>query len=272
MLLVATAWAGPWVKSPGEVYAKAGASGFAAGAYVAPDGTISEGVETRVVTPHVYAEVGVIKYLQLDLQLPFVVSTNRWGETPYINRDGGDMEIGVTTGGKLGDAPVALQLTSKLPLYDNAELLQYGSSGALFPALGDGQVDLTAMLHAGGGLSLGKQGGWVAAGLGYRHRTEWWMGDSSEPDRELVDCVPWRAQVGWTPRLKGKDLGWWSLEGSGNHNVSEDEDSKESVQISSGIGWRFTRALALEIGGGVIPWARASSTGRTGWAGVSWSR
>ena len=272
LLVGSAAHAGPWVKDPGNAYVKAGYVRFSADTFVQPDGTVAEGLSYVGNTSHLYAEVGVAPRLQLVTNVPFVVAQNKDGEVAYINRQGGDMDVGAEVR-ILGDqVPVSLQALAKIPLYDNADLLQYGLVGANFPAMGDGQVDLTATAAVGTGFSLGSVRGWTAAEAGYRHRTEWWLGDSSQPDRAYVDGVTWHGQLGYSPSIEDRDLGWLSIDASGVHNLSEDEVTKQWVQLSASTGIRVAKGFAAELGASWLPWARASSQGRSISAGVSWSR
>ena len=117
--------------------------------------------------------------------------------------------------------------------------------------------------------ALGPVRGWVVAEAGYRHRTEWWMGDSSAPDRELVDGLPWRAQVGWSPVFGQWEAGWWSLDASGIRNLATDAVTKQHVQVGSGLGVKVLPQLALEAGYSRMVWARNSAQGQSLSGGVS---
>lgn len=269
----AAALAGPWIKEPGQAYVKVGTSRFGSSGYVGPDGTAVAGLRYVGLTEHVYAEVGVLPHLQVVANLPFVGARNVDGELIYINRQFGDADLGLATGGKLGELPVSLTASAKLPLYDNSDLSSYGSAGAAFPAMGDGQVDVTLSGAIGTGLAVGSQRGWAAAEAGYRHRTEWWLGDSGSPDRTYGDGLPWRVQLGWSPAAGGRDLGWLAADASGSQNLGEaDTVTKQWVQVGAGLGARIGHGLALEAGGGLMPWARNSSTGWSLSGGISWSR
>ena len=274
LLLVApAAHAGPWVKAPGEAYVKAGGVAFTAAGFVGPDGVAVDGAEYLGVTTHVYGEIGVAGPVQAVVNLPFVGSRNTFGEAAYLNRQFGDMDIGLEAGTQLADrVPVSLQLLAKLPLYDNAELQAYGLSSSRFPAIGDGQVDLTAMAAVGSGVGLGGFTGWWALEAGYRHRTEAWLGDSSAPDRELRDGVPWRAQIGWSPRFGEWDAGWWSLDAAGIQNFQTDDVTKQWVQLGSSLGVKVWRGMAIEAGYTEMVWARASAQGRSISGGLSWTQ
>lgn len=267
------AQAGPWIKEPGQAYVKAGYARFAADTYVDPDGVEVAGTEYVGHNHSIYAEVGLIDHLQLVTSLPFVASRNTIGGVGYINRDFGDAVIGLATGTELGGkVPASLTLSSKLPLYDSAELQAYDDIGANFPALGDGQVDFTALAAVGTGLSLGAFRGWTAAELGYTTRTEIWMGDSSKPNRSYVDGVPWHAQLGWSPKAGDRELGWVTLDASGINNLAQDTATGQYIQLMAGLGAKIAGGVALEAGYSSMVWSRNSSPGNSLLGGVSWSR
>lgn len=278
LLVSARAHAGPWVKDPGHAYLKAGYLRFSAGEYVDPTGgsaALAPGEELpRYLghTHHLYAEVGLIEHLQLVANLPFVGSRNTLGDTAYVNRAFGDADVGLAVGDSFGHWPVALSLSSKLPLYDNNELLQYGNISERFPAIGDGQVDLTAMASVGRGFSVSKLQGWTALEAGYRHRTEWWLGDSGKPDRTLVDGIPWHAQLGWSPAASDRSLGWVSVDASGIQNLGSSEHTKQWTQLGVGLGALIAEGFALELGVTSTPIAKGSSKGWSASSGVSWQR
>ncbi|MEC8423286.1 MAG: hypothetical protein VX000_05885, partial [Myxococcota bacterium] len=224
LLLAPMTWAGPWVRPPGEAYLKTDAAVFEADAFVGPDGAEVAGADYRATSAQLYGEIGLVGPVQAVINLPFVGARNTLGDVPYANRGFGDMDVGIESGARVGGIlPVSVQLLAKLPLYDNAELLQYGPSSSRFPALGDGQLDLTALAAVGSGVAAGGFRGWWLIEAGYRHRTEVWWGDSSRPDRILRDGIPWRGQLGWSPRIGGRDAGWWALDANGIRNVRDSD-------------------------------------------------
>ncbi|MFT4978024.1 MAG: hypothetical protein ACI8S6_003932 [Myxococcota bacterium] len=256
-----TAQAGPWVRDLGHGYVKAGYSRFQADQFVQPDGSTVEGTEYLGQTTHLYGEVGVARGLQAVFNVPFVGSRNIIGDVSYINRWGGDLNAGLEYGRALGKLPVSLQVLSKLPLYDNADLAVYGDSSSRFPAIGDGQVDLTALLAVGGSFSIKEVRGWLAGELGYRHRSAWWLGDSTQPDRDYSDGIPWSAQLGWSPTLKGRDMGWLFLRADGIQNLRTDTVTQQLVQASVGGALKVTDIVAIELGYASIVQARNAAPG-----------
>ena len=261
LAVLATAHAGPWVKAPGHAYVKSGYNRFSADTFVQPDGTEVAGTTYLGHTSSLYGEVGVANKLQAVFSVPFVGSRNIIDDVFYINRDFGDVLAGLEYGTSLGSTPVSLQVLGKVPLYDNNDLNQYAGAATLFPAIGDGQVDVTALLAAGRGWSLGKVQGWVLGEVGYRHRTEWWIGDTSAPDRDLLDGIPWTAQLGYSPRIGDRDLGWTFIGLSGVNNFTTDDVTRQFIQASIGGGFRVIGPVHVEIGYSDMIWTRASAPG-----------
>lgn len=271
-LLSPTAQAGPWVREPGHFYLKSGYVLFAADEFVDPSGATLEGSAYRGHTAHVFGEVGLVGPVQVVFNAPFVGSRNVSGETAYINRAFGDLDVGLEAGTRVADkVPVSLQVLAKVPLYDNADLLQYGLAGSRFPAIGDGQLDVTAMLAAGSGISLGGFRGFTAVEVGYRHRTEVWLGDSSEPERVLVDSIPWHLQVGWSPKFGEWEAGWWSADVWAVNNLAPSDNTKEWIQLMTSLGVFVVPGLAVEAGYSQMVWGRSTSIGRSVLAGLSYT-
>ncbi|NOY28073.1 MAG: hypothetical protein GXP62_19585 [Oligoflexia bacterium] len=274
LLITAQASANPWLKDPGHAYVKAGTVRFAAGQYVdstgRTDSTATDQPEYVGTTNYVYAEVGLLPHIELVTNLPFVGSRNTLDDVAYVNRALGDAELGLATGTTLGQWPVALTVSAKLPMYDNADLNSYGGLGGHFPTIGDGQVDLTAIASVGRGFAIGRQPVWTALEAGYRHRTEWWLGDSTSPDRTILDGIPWHAQLGWSPTARDRDLGWLVADASGVQNFASNEYTKQWVQLGLGLAALVTHGFAIELGASTTPLATASSLGWAASAGVSW--
>ena len=197
LLAGAVAWGGPWLRPVDSPYLKLSATQFRSADFVQPSGATLDGTSYRRLSGQLYGEVGVLPNLQIVLDVPAVAGRNeRLGQT-YINRQAGDLRLGAEVGrGPTANVPVSLQVQCKVPLYDNAVLLQYGDSA--FPATGAGQVDLLGIGAVGSSWAWREQRGWAYLELGHQHRTEWWLGDSSRPERALVDGVVWRGRLGWT--------------------------------------------------------------------------
>ena len=101
----------------------------------------------------------------------------------------------------------------------------------------------------------------MAGEVGYRYRSEWWLGDASAPERELVNGIPWTAQLGWSPRLKERELGWMFASVGGINNPSADDLTKQFVQASVGAGIQIIDHLYAELGYSDMIWTRTAAPG-----------
>ena len=195
-----TSHAGPWTKTWGELYAKVGENFFVSDNYIDATGARVEGVNYLGATSALYLEVGLPLGFQLHSYLPLVVARNNTDDgASYLRVSGGDAQIGVqyTPHFVKLPFPAALKVDVKVPFYD-----LYSVTGSLannFPAPGDGQLDVTVWLSAGGGLhSLGVPL-YLFAEAGYRHRADDPIGtDPVTAPRQFEDGFAFFAQVGYT--------------------------------------------------------------------------
>ena len=244
-----TAEAGPWVKAPGELYAKAGYVQFRADEFVDPSGATLSGVDYAGHTSHLYGEVGLVGPVQVVFNVPFVGSRNTLGEVAYVNRAFGDLDVGLEAGTTLGDVPVSPQVLTKVLLYDNAELLAYGASGGRFLAIGDGQADSTALGAVGTGIAAGGFRGWWAAEAATATARS---GGPATPARRSASS--WTAsrhlQLGWSPTF-----GSWEAAG-GRWTPGPSRTSSRATTPRSGSSWPPPWAPAWA---GAWPWSSATA-------------
>lgn len=183
LLVAAQASAGAWTKDAGSYYTKAGGDGFWALSWA------QSGVQARDQDRFLgqqyslYGEFGLLKAhpVQIAGSLPLSVGT-LW----FVRRDNGTRAEGRATVHRMGDIrlrpqvalhpdkPIALAVEVKIPGYrvdtvcdDNPAFL------VLCPRPGDGQIDIQPMVLGGG--QVGKKG-FAELGVGYRHRTEIFLG------------------------------------------------------------------------------------------------
>ncbi|MEQ1507945.1 MAG: hypothetical protein ABMB14_37300, partial [Myxococcota bacterium] len=187
--LAIAAHAGAWTKDLGAVYAKAGADLYSSLRYVSPFAGEEDPDAASFFGQRygVYAELGVLPKWrgQLTVSAPVVVGVHRAELTDAL----GVVPIRATTA-RFGDlalaaqvalhptAPIAAAVELKVPMYTNGGI---GADFPLyvdqFPKPGDGQVDVTTWLFAGlAGASAGGGSGFAEAGVGWVHRTEWFVG------------------------------------------------------------------------------------------------
>lgn len=258
-----SALAGPWSRDAGGVYAKLSSGVFLASAYVDPAGNTVDDVEYLGLTQSLYAEFGVGPKLQVQVYLPHVTAENRYAGTGdrYLAFGGGDAKLGVQWSPPL-PFPAALRLDAKVPTYDVAE--PGGSEGALFPALGDGQLDVDLWLSAGGSVDGLPLYGFVE--IGHRFRTEQFIGDGA--DVEYGDSFVTYGQVGYTV---GPSI-IVALNAQAVVPYDDDGVTKGYATIGPSIYAPVGGGFALEAYYDANIWARSSSRGQTVIAGVSFNR
>lgn len=264
LLAPAAASAGPWTKDAGGVYAKLSGGAFIAGEYVDPSGAAVTGVDYLGVTTALYVEAGVAEGLQVQLYLPHVVARNSYAATGdrYLSLGFGDARVGVQYGFPFFDFPLALRIEGKVPLYDVAE--PGGLEHGLFPALGDGQVDLDYWLSAGGSLDGLPLYGFVE--LGYRLRTSIYTGEGAPLD--YGDALLTYAQLGYTV-YAGVIV---AANAQAVVPFEDDGRTKGYATVGPSIYAPVGAGLALELYYDATIWARAASAGQTVILGVSYAR
>jgi hypothetical protein len=191
LLVASTAQAGPWTKNPGQVYVKVGEGFFLSDSFRDGSGQLVTGqTEYLGATTSTYFEVGVLKGLHVWGYLPYTIARNDFNDgSSFLIAGGGDALLGLQYTPPLPlPFPAALKLEAKVPFYDVADVLTN------FPAAGDGQLDLTFWLSAGG--SLHPLPLFFFGEVGYRKRTEYYIGEGSSS--EFLDGVALFTSVGYT--------------------------------------------------------------------------
>lgn len=261
LLLISSALAGPWVKSPGEIYAKASANVFKATEYVAP-GVETSSLEYLGVSSSIYAEAGVASGVQMLVSLPWVSGRNLDRDSGWLYRTSGlgDARVGVGLDVPKLDLPASVSLVARVPLYDQSGL------DALQPQLGDENVDLDALASIGGSVPVGEHALWLAGETGFRWRSGW--APSGASTLELDNGIPYLAQVGLAPRWGG----WLSAQASGLVNLGQSPDSKSHHGVGLGLAVPVANGLHVELGGARTYAANVSSLGWSADAGLSFKR
>jgi len=181
-LFASASRAGPWNKAPGDGYAKLGSATFTSKVGCDDDGvcTPSDPFTLTAETLFAYVELGISERLTFTALVPFVFATNQSSFGVNFHTIGlADLTLGAQLG-LLQGGPfvVASRFELKLPMYQGGPSIAgrqsrivdgYPRSTRYFPALGDGQVDLTAFLSFG--LSIPEIDAFIAFEPGYRHRT-----------------------------------------------------------------------------------------------------
>ncbi len=205
LLATGTAQAGAWTRTQGSFYVKAGEDMYAASEYVAPDYETPEGQSFLGAQTVLYGEVGLIKQhpVMLVAQVPLA-----WN-TLYLAAPGGDnprgrprastirmadVTVSVQTALLPKGKPLATAVSVKVPGYANDGVgKDFGDYQDYFPRIGDGQIDVTAWVL--GGASKGKV--WSDAAIGYRFRTEAFMGWEN-PNLNFLDTLVISDTTGYT--------------------------------------------------------------------------
>lgn len=273
LALCGPAEAGAWTRAWGELYVKGGVDVYKALRFVLPGTSTPVDGSYFGQQASLYGEAGLSKGhpVQLGLSLPVVNGDARTTATDAL----GDIEVhtGVT---RMGDLrllpqialsrkhPISLAVEAKIPLYANGKI---GNSAytwqELFPRPGDGQVDLTAWLAAGGSAW---EGGFFELSAGYRWRTEAFVGWSTSA--RFVDGVPAIAKVGHRlgPALLLVDVDVLV-------NVAQSDITRQWLRTGFGalidLG---DKGVAVELRAAGEPWARAASQGIGGGVGLSYRK
>jgi hypothetical protein len=174
--------AGPWTREKGSYYTKTGADGYWALDWDQAGSAVMDSDRYLGQQYSVYGELGLPTGhpVQLAISAPLTVGTV-W----FTRKADGQTAEGRATVMRAGDLrlrpqvaihptkPIAAALEIKLPMYgvdgvcdDNPQFRD------LCPRPGDGQIDLTGWALVGGGFNWG----FAEVGLGYQHRTEWYLG------------------------------------------------------------------------------------------------
>lgn len=169
--LPGSAQAGPWVKAPGDGYAKAYSAVYRTGEHQIATPTGVEFVEGTFIGSYtgIYAEAGVAPRLMLLGTLPGVFAINQDEEGERFTNGGlGDMELGLQYQ-LTRSVPIALRAVATLPLYSNTAIVTPGTP-TVRPFLGEGQVDITGWISIGH--SLYPRPIYAYVDVGYRHQSD----------------------------------------------------------------------------------------------------
>lgn len=201
LLAPPVAHGGAWTRPLGSHYAKVGADWFVSRQPFVPDG--AEGAVQRFVGHHYggYLEVGLSPKhpVQLAISAPVTVGVATFEQSDSFQRATGSLSV--TRPGDLRvrpqialhrTLPLAAAVEARVPLYRIDGICEGDPLAGLCPRPGDGQVDITGWLLAGAALAGTPL--WGEIGLGYVHRTAWFLGWDT-PYR-FGDGAAWSAAVG----------------------------------------------------------------------------
>ena len=253
------AHAGPWVKAPGEVYAKLSAGAFEGTGLMDLDGSEIEDPEFQYSNTSfvLYAETGIAPDFGITMALPLLLSTNELSPQERASNNGlGDLELSLQYQVRRRPdepCPVAASLFVRVPLYEGviggetpgtvagqdfgngpeARLRQF------IPALGDGSIDVAPMLSAGCGFRFVP--GWFSLEAGPLFRTEG-FGHGFRYAGDLGVFV-WPERLGLSVRVDGQER--WSQQ--------NDRPTKRFASFSGGAFLRLWEGFSLEASGAWVP-------------------
>jgi hypothetical protein len=271
--LAGPAHAGAWTKEIGEFYAKAGGDVYRAFRYVSP-GTANQGGSYFGGQASAYAEAGVLPVHkgQLVVSVPFVIGTH----SGMVSDPTGPVDVRATTA-RFGDlrvgaqvalhpkSPLAAAIEVKIPMYANDSVgAAYPTLEQLFPLPGDGQVDVTGWLFAG---ATPWPRSFFEAGVGYRHRTEAFVGWEPPEGTSFTDGIAWTAKGGYTLGAVLLIAGTDGIVSIGD--PAADNLTREYVSLFGTALIDVAKGIAIEprVSGEV--WADHTSQGIGGGLGVS---
>jgi hypothetical protein len=150
--------AGPWSQGQGHFYVKA-SQGFMFGKEGLIDGK-PQGSDFFGASTNLYGEVGLVYGLQVQFFVPYAIYRFTRSETEFHQLDSFlDSIVGLQwTPPFLQKAlgiPIAIRFNTKIPLYNQKVLADdpnFGDAIRKSPILGEGQLDFTIWLSAGGAI------------------------------------------------------------------------------------------------------------------------
>lgn len=259
LALLATAWAGPWTRGFGEYYAHVGADYYIPRVYVDPLTGQPVDTDRRYFGQQYgfYGEVGVSKgwKVQIGAAAPLSIGSLTFEAPGGMGRAttyrAGDLRVfgQVALARKL---PIAAVVEVKVPLYANGAVGRgQGVYAPNFPKPGDGQVDTTLWVTAGGGLP---KGSWIEGAVGWVHRTELFVG--WDTDLQFTDGIGATATVG---TKAGKVLPMLKIDG--RFNPVDDDLTREWLAVGPAVLWDVHEKVSLEARVSYDVWAAHAASG-----------
>lgn len=262
LAMVPQAEAGPWTKAPGEAYIKYSQLFFGSDTFIDAQGNRVTGTDYAATTASIYAEFGIIPNVHAQVFVPYILSRNFFEaeETSYANVGFGDTLLALQWTPIKTKIPWAIKLEAKLPFYDLGSI--EGPRASQFPALGEGQLDVTLWGSVGGSfypLPL-----YALAEIGYRHRTAIFFGEDNGV--RYLDTVAFNGQVGAT---LGKRF-LIALNVGGTLALGDDQVTQSFVTLGPAVAIYLWDKLALEANASPMIYSRNNSPGTTYSLGLSY--
>ncbi len=269
ILVAAIAIAGPWTRSLGDAYARVGVDVFLADQVMLPGSTGSADYTGTSTT--LYGEVGLVKSWPVQLVVnvaPVAVHRTIFDrQDAFVDATGyatvvspGDLRIGPQVA--LSKLPIAAGVELKVPLYGIDGICLGEELTDVCARPGDGQIDVTPQVLAGSSFANGAA--WVEGSVGYRIRTEAFVGWTDGPS--FSDGIPLAAAVG----VQATRV-WAQLRVDALVNVDRTTEwTAEGVKVGPGAGLRLGNGLTLESRASWDLWVHNQSLGKSLGLGLSW--
>ncbi|MEM1009587.1 MAG: hypothetical protein AAGJ35_11345 [Myxococcota bacterium] len=259
-LWVSPVSAGPWSQAPGHFYTKLGQGIMFGRESVGPNGELGGGNFFGTSTQF-YGELGIFYGLQIQAFVPFSLLRLSRGPDDFFQLTSfQDSIVGLQwTPPFLAEAlgfPIALRFNVKVPLYDQQPLLDNPQTRAVIgrlPILGEGQLDFTTWLSAGGGIP--KTALYLFGEVGYRVRSDIFVDQRlRDLGLEFLDTLMFNFQVGYNFFNRLVVM----LNVNGAIPLGEDRITKGFVNLGIGFYLRLWKGLALELNVDQMVWYRAA--------------
>lgn len=272
LLTSTSAHAGAWTRDLGQHFTRGGMDAYVSHRFENALQDVDEVVRFTSYSASVYSEVGISPAwpLQLTVQVPLTFSALDFKVIDAVDPS----EQGRATTSRLGDANLSIQtallrnkpielagaLTVKIPLYRLDGIgRDQGAWTDVFPRPGDGQIDVTPWVWLGGGFPSG----FYEVGVGYRFRTEAFIGEA--PEASVGDGIPFHAKLG----LHGGRV-WGIAEVLGIKNFRDDLFTREHVAVGATVMVQVWKGLAVDARVAPEIWTRKASQGVSWSLGLSW--
>ncbi|MCK6508705.1 hypothetical protein L6R29_01910 [Myxococcota bacterium] len=271
-LQIQAAQAGPWSQASGHFYVKASQNFLFGRESIGPTGQISGG-DFFGASTQLYGEIGLFYGLQAHFFVPYSVFRVTRSPQEFYQLDSFvDAMAGLQwTPPFLHQAlgfPVALRLDTKIPLYDQKPFTQDPATKdtfTRFPILGEGQLDFTLWLSAGG--SIPRTDLYLFAEIGYRFRSEVFVDQRiAALGLDFLDSFVFQFQAGYN--LFRRVL--FMLNSSGVIPLGESPVTKGFVGIGLGIYIPVWRGLAVELNVDQMLWFKAAPPVTSAGIGISY--
>ncbi len=254
------AQAGPWSQAPGHFYVKASQNFLFGRESIGPTGEVSGG-DFFGASTQLYGEIGIFYGLQAQFFIPYSVFRVTRSPQEFYQLDSFvDSTVGLQwTPPFLQQAigfPIALRFDAKIPMYDQKPFTQDPATKdtfTRFPIIGEGQLDFTLWLSAGG--SIPRTDLYLFAEVGYRFRSEVFVDQRiAALGLDFLDSFVFQFQAGYNLFRRVLIM----LNTSGVIPLGDSPVTKGFVGIGLGLYVPVWRGLAVEFNVDQMLWFKSA--------------